>query len=326
MYMTINIWNAIDYLFIRGRHSELQRLLEALRKPPEIRKEPMRRIWEDLKSLQASEISRWSKSESYVRTELPSGGLGNVPLSLHDHGDDFLAKFESMGARDRMRRVFLPLYDSRRLYGVADSCGLLKAGECFVRVSTAGNFKTVTGPVCVVRNPCYHPGDLVILNAVPCEALNGLMDVIVFSTEGLRPAADMCSGGDLDGDTFLVIWDRRIMSELVECEAFDYRPDVLKAGIQATALRLGIIAQEGRYKEPAPRNKTNLIARLTSKTSNDALIGQVDSLFVELRKFEFQEESALHPLLPPALNSPVTSSPIFSTRCSQQESTTWIST
>lgn len=53
----------------------------------------------------------------------------------------------------------------------------------------------------VTRNPCLHPGDLQKFKAVERDEFSHLVDCIVFSTSGRRPAADLMSGGDLDGDT-----------------------------------------------------------------------------------------------------------------------------
>lgn len=93
---------------------------------------------------------------------------------------------------------------SRLLFGVCDHKDVLKPGECFVRVTlnADGRPRTITGVnVLIARNPCLHPGDLRKLRAVDKPELSHLSDCIVFSTRGPRPAADMMSGGDLDGDT-----------------------------------------------------------------------------------------------------------------------------
>ncbi|KAI0540386.1 RNA dependent RNA polymerase-domain-containing protein [Xylaria digitata] len=62
--------------------------------------------------------------------------------------------------------------------------------------------------LCVVgRNPSLHPGDLRVVEAVDVPALRHLRDVVVFPANGDRDIPSMCSGGDLDGDDFFVIWD-----------------------------------------------------------------------------------------------------------------------
>ena len=99
-------------------------------------------------------------------------------------------------------RIFLP--QSRMLFGVCDAWGVLKEGECQVRVThdQDGQPRTLINcDVLVTRNPCLHPGDMQKFRAVQKDELSHLVDCIVFSTEGKRPAADLMSGGDLDGDT-----------------------------------------------------------------------------------------------------------------------------
>ena len=99
-------------------------------------------------------------------------------------------------------RILIP--KSRLLFGACDPYGLLKAGECFLRVTLdeVGTSLTITGVnVLVSRNPCLHPGDLRKLKAINVPELSHLTDCVVFSTNGSRPSADLMSGGDLDGDT-----------------------------------------------------------------------------------------------------------------------------
>lgn len=68
-------------------------------------------------------------------------------------------------------------------------------------------YRVVEGICILARNPSLHPGDIRIVKAVDCPKLRHLRDVVVLPQLGARPLADMCSGGDLDGDDFLIIWD-----------------------------------------------------------------------------------------------------------------------
>ena len=104
--------------------------------------------------------------------------------------------------RDEQKcRILVP--KSRLLFGICDPYGVLKPGECFVRITQeqgGGLPSTLTGiEILVTRNPCLHPGDLRKIKAVNRPELTHLTDCIVFSTKGKRPAADTMSGGDLDG-------------------------------------------------------------------------------------------------------------------------------
>lgn len=113
-------------------------------------------------------------------------------------------EYEKMlNKRDEQRcRILVP--KSRLLFGVCDAWGVLKEGECAVKVTMDGDgqpYALKETEVLVTRNPCLHPGDLQKFRAVARDELAHLVDCIVFPARGRRPAADMMSGGDLDGDT-----------------------------------------------------------------------------------------------------------------------------
>ncbi|TFB03406.1 putative RNA-dependent RNA polymerase 1 [Trichoderma ghanense] len=124
------------------------------------------------------------------------------------------AEYDKMlNKRDEQRcRILIP--KSRLLFGVCDAWGVLKPGQCAVKVTMDGDgqpYALKGTKVLVTRNPCLHPGDLQKLDVVERPELAHLVDCIVFPTTGRRPTADMMSGGDLDGDTFFVTWDPDII-------------------------------------------------------------------------------------------------------------------
>lgn len=97
--------------------------------------------------------------------------------------------------------------------------------EIFVQISSMekGVRPRVIQGVCIVaRNPSLHPGDIRVVNAVDCEALRHLVDVIVFPSTGERDVTSMCSGGDLDGDDYLVIWDPDLIPSKWYTKPLDY--------------------------------------------------------------------------------------------------------
>ncbi|KEQ74508.1 RdRP-domain-containing protein [Aureobasidium namibiae CBS 147.97] len=81
--------------------------------------------------------------------------------------------------------------------------------EIFIQVpgEKEGEWKTAEGVCLLARNPSLHAGDIRVVRAVPCEALKHLKNVVVLPQRGQRPLANMCSGGDLDGDDYLIMWD-----------------------------------------------------------------------------------------------------------------------
>ncbi|EGR51723.1 Hypothetical protein TRIREDRAFT_55637 [Trichoderma reesei QM6a] len=128
------------------------------------------------------------------------------------------AEYDKMlNKRDEQRcRILIP--KSRLLFGVCDAWGVLKPGQCAVKVTMDGDgqpYALKGTKVLVTRNPCLHPGDLQKLDVVERPELAHLVDCIVFPTTGRRPTADMMSGGDLDGDTFFVTWDPDIIPTTV---------------------------------------------------------------------------------------------------------------
>ncbi|KAK4196115.1 putative RNA-dependent RNA polymerase [Triangularia verruculosa] len=117
---------------------------------------------------------------------------------------------------DQKCRILIP--QSRLLFGVCDAWDCLKEGECAVKVTLFedGQPAALKGmEVLVTRNPCLHPGDLQKFKVVERPELAHLTDCIVFSSRGRRPAADLMSGGDLDGDAFFVCWDKDIIPSTI---------------------------------------------------------------------------------------------------------------
>ncbi|KAI5813517.1 RNA dependent RNA polymerase-domain-containing protein [Pyronema omphalodes] len=109
---------------------------------------------------------------------------------------------------------------STSVFMLADPTGTLKPGEVSLQFSQGFLDTTlqirrdcIEGDVLVGRNPAHLPTDIRKVRAV-CTShpgLRRLKDVIVFSTQGDIPLADMLSGGDYDGDKAWVCWDRRIV-------------------------------------------------------------------------------------------------------------------
>ncbi|KAL0586251.1 hypothetical protein ABG067_004100 [Albugo candida] len=126
-------------------------------------------------------------------------------------------------------RILIP--KARVMMGVADFTGTLEYGQVFVQYSEQESdekrINVILDQVNVVvhRNPCHHPGDIRVLRCradVP-EQLKRLVDVIVFPVSGPRPHPDECTGGDLDGDMYSVIWDEKLIPRLENVtEAMDF--------------------------------------------------------------------------------------------------------
>ncbi|XP_050216732.1 RNA-dependent RNA polymerase 6 [Mercurialis annua] len=129
------------------------------------------------------------------------------------------------GLREKAR-IFVP--SGRWLMGCLDELGVLEQGQCFIQVSIPSlercfwkhgsrfserkkNLQVVKGIVVIAKNPCLHPGDVRILEAVDAPELHHLHDCLVFPQKGDRPHTNEASGSDLDGDLYFVTWDENLI-------------------------------------------------------------------------------------------------------------------
>lgn len=114
--------------------------------------------------------------------------------------------------------------------------------QIFVQVpdkADPNRYNVVEGICLVGRNPSLHPGDLRVVEAINVPALHHLTDVIVFPMQGDRDVPGMCSGGDLDGDDFFVIWDKDLRPPEWNCEPMNYsapKPKVHNRPVEITDL------------------------------------------------------------------------------------------
>ncbi|KAJ9607340.1 hypothetical protein H2200_008413 [Cladophialophora chaetospira] len=97
--------------------------------------------------------------------------------------------------------------------------------EIFMQYSDPQNNgarRIVEGTCIIARNPSLHRGDVRVVKAVNVPQLHHLCDVLVVPTTGDRDLPSMCSGGDLDGDDYVVIWDPDLIPQDWNPEAFHY--------------------------------------------------------------------------------------------------------
>ncbi|KAI9039173.1 RNA-directed RNA polymerase (Sad-1) [Aspergillus affinis] len=97
--------------------------------------------------------------------------------------------------------------------------------EIFLQISrpeNGGNYEVIEGICILARNPSLHPGDIRVVKAVNVPELSHLHDVVVLPQTGDRDVASMCSGGDLDGDDYLVMWDQDLIPEDWFCAPMKY--------------------------------------------------------------------------------------------------------
>ncbi|CAG8631229.1 5813_t:CDS:1 [Funneliformis caledonium] len=141
-------------------------------------------------------------------------------LYKHEMGTSLKVKKGRLGAVESEKLRIL-VKDSRIAFVASDPTNKLQKNQCFFRPTIRNQPKTIVGPIFCVRNPCYHPGDILVLQAVNLPECEQIVDVLLFSLNGEVPAAHRSAGGDLDGDKFFVCWDPELMPRET-VESYDY--------------------------------------------------------------------------------------------------------
>ncbi|CAH9146428.1 unnamed protein product [Cuscuta epithymum] len=127
-------------------------------------------------------------------------------------------------------RILIP--NGRSMMGCMDETRTLEYGQVFIKFSVVdrGHYSQLNeydnilvGKVVVAKNPCLHPGDVRILQAIDVPVLHHMVDCIVFPQQGDRPHPDECSGSDLDGDFYYVCWDNDLIPRSM-VPPMDYTP------------------------------------------------------------------------------------------------------
>jgi RNA-dependent RNA polymerase len=98
--------------------------------------------------------------------------------------------------------------------------------EIFLQITdteTKG-FKVIEGVCTLARNPSLHPGDTRVVRAIDVPELRHMRNCVVLPSTGDRDIASMCSGGDLDGDDYLVMWDPDLLPDEWNHAPMDYTP------------------------------------------------------------------------------------------------------
>ena len=174
-------------------------------------------------------------------TAKPVAEVNMLLAGFSPREEPYLAHKISRLLADKIKRVRLgsfPIPESAHLLGVADPTGSLPEGcVCVVK---RGDVMSDRDNVLLYRSPGIHPGDVrkaKIVTPPPAlvEALGRLGErssAIIFPTRGKRSLADEMAGGDLDGDTFNVIWDDKLVAAC-QCEPALQDEEMLQVQAQA---------------------------------------------------------------------------------------------
>ena len=155
---------------------------------------------------------------------LPVFRLRKIALSINIVEEQFFTRLIITCAFNIMRelldrtRIRISNNEARNMFGIVDEYGVLESGQVFIQYTQMRGTKLILSEkeienvrnheykcevlktkVVITKNPCHHPGDLRVFDAVDHPILRHLKDVIVFPQKGLRPHSNEISGSDLDG-------------------------------------------------------------------------------------------------------------------------------
>ncbi|EEP75602.1 conserved hypothetical protein [Uncinocarpus reesii 1704] len=227
-------------------------VLSALEVPDEIFIEKLRVMLENLELAMSSEAQAIHLLHKYVDPNQMTLVLAEMvqdgfQASKEPFVTSLLELWRAWQIKYLKEKAKIIIEDGACLFGCLDETGTLKGffndkipaanasyeekleslPEVFVQISRAdngGKYEVIEGPCIVARNPSLHPGDIRVVKAVNVPALHHLKDVVVFPQTGDKDVPSMCSGGDLDGDDYLIIWDQDLLPKNWFRQPMDYVP------------------------------------------------------------------------------------------------------
>lgn len=139
-----------------------------------------------LKALEAVEwVSSWDISK-ILKEMLICGYKPDVEPFL----SMVLQTFRASKLFDLRTRTRIFIQNGRSMLGCLDETGTLQYGQVFVQYSSESRpsqkSSIVKGKTVVAKNPCLHPGDMRVVEAVDVPALHHMVDCIVFPQKGHR--------------------------------------------------------------------------------------------------------------------------------------------
>lgn len=238
---------AIAGHLVAGLRAELNELKAAMSHPTELR------LWM-AQSAPSKDLSR--RFEGYVPFV---GGLPDkdedMIAFLLDSGFNpgelqiLMDKVWKMGRRKAellLTKMNIKIPCSTQAFMVADFEGVLEEGEVHLSFSTKFQADEVSTEsfssepfsdtnlegfdILVARSPAHFPRDIQKVRVVSKPQLRRLKDVVIFSTKGRSPLADLLSGGDYDGDKAWVCWDQTIVGNFRNASNIHTCPDLFEAG------------------------------------------------------------------------------------------------
>ncbi|TPX31367.1 hypothetical protein SmJEL517_g05295 [Synchytrium microbalum] len=205
--------------------------------------EQVRRLDSIFESKEAASAVLKSMTDGWgISTEL----IALIEAGFWDRKEPFLMNmlrlYRATQMREIQKRTRIHVPKAVHLLGVMDETGLLPEGQIIVRIAEppSKSLRTIVARGLITRSPAVHPGDVQIVQATAqfdnIYNLKHHRDVIVFSRRGVRPLPNQLSGGDLDGDSFVFIWDERLIPSRT-VPAMDYEPVTKERTVAAVSVR-----------------------------------------------------------------------------------------
>ncbi|KAM0224801.1 hypothetical protein ACHAQD_001596 [Fusarium lateritium] len=148
---------------------------------------------------------------------------------------DLVWKGQSRQADQLKSKMNIRIPQSTYAFMTVDFTGTLEEGEVHLAFSSKfqadGESDTLLDgiDILVARAPAHFVSDIQRVKAVFQPNLKRLKDVIVFSSKGKYPLADLLSGGDYDGDQAWICWDPKIVANFKNAPK-PVEPDLVKQG------------------------------------------------------------------------------------------------
>ena len=182
-------------------------------------------------------------------------------------------------------RILVP--KGRVVFGVCDPYNKLEYGECHFRPTLpypeSKHFGT-RDKVIVMRSPCYHPGDILVLNlARDKPEYEHLTDCLVLPVKGQCPHAFECAGGDLGGSKFLVCWDTNLIP-IKNIKPCSYLPEIYEiiSGVWPKFRSFVDTKRCGRPRKSMEESREEMVDYFSGFT--DELPSEIDKTYMKLAK------------------------------------------
>ncbi|KAF1811558.1 hypothetical protein P152DRAFT_450256 [Eremomyces bilateralis CBS 781.70] len=261
------------------------------------------RQWIHKRHAYFEDMHREADSPMLYQGSMPFGQLERAILLLESGFDihlgllgDLMQGIAKSYFEDTLKTMRIDCEKCVNLKGIADHSGTLSPGEihvCFSESIGDGLAQFINQEVLVARNPALRVSDIQKVRAVFKMELAHLQDVVVFPTRGCFPFAARLQGGDYDGDTFWICWEKSIVDPFRNAPAPTKSPNTGDYGVEVDRRTLGDVLK------PAPEGGTPDVRDYINESikfrSKDILGNMLAYSTLYHRKVAYAANSLRHP-------------------------------